>query len=166
MYIQICEVLKEWNFKSGILFQLEERKKYESSRRKTFHLMMENEQRNIEALRSKLVVTNDSKTLDELSKAENRLKTIQNQLLSLIGPLEVSHAYKCIGVCCLTCGNKVFVHFFLNSTLSSQWLQIMSMCVHTVRNLAVARSFCCSSCCISRFVFLALFNFPIPFLCN
>jgi nucleoside-triphosphatase THEP1 len=77
---------------------LEERKKYESSRRKTFHLMMENEQRNIEALRSKLVVSNDAKTLDELGKAENRLKTIQNQLLSLIGPLEVCIAVVYLGV--------------------------------------------------------------------
>jgi hypothetical protein len=60
--------------------------------------MMENEQRNIEALRSKLVVSNDAKTLDELSKAENRLKTIQNQLLSLIGPLEVCTAFVLVDV--------------------------------------------------------------------
>jgi len=72
---------------------LEERRKYESSRRKTFQLMLENEQRNIEALRSKLAVSNEPKTLEELTKAENRLKTIQNQLRLLIGPLEVCFFY-------------------------------------------------------------------------
>ncbi|CAB3378735.1 Hypothetical predicted protein [Cloeon dipterum] len=70
---------------------LEEKRKYESSRRLTFQLMLENEQRNIEALRSKLAVTNDPKTHDELSKAENRLRTIQGQLYALIGPVELFH---------------------------------------------------------------------------
>lgn len=128
--------------------------------------MMENEQRNIEALRSKLVVSNDSKTLDELSKAENRLKTIQNQLLSLIGPLEVSHAYKCLGVCCLTCGNKVFVHFFLNNIVQSMVANNV-ICVYIQSEISSLPEVSAAAVVVFHILFyLALFNFPIPFLCN
>ncbi|XP_059480825.1 rho guanine nucleotide exchange factor 12 isoform X2 [Neocloeon triangulifer] len=77
---------------------LEERRKYESSRRKTFQLMLENEQRNIEALRSKLAVANEPKTMEELTKAENRLRTIQNQLFALIGPVDLYHNNSATGL--------------------------------------------------------------------
>lgn len=74
--------------------QFEKKRQMEFQRVHTLNLMLEKEQRFVEALRSELAKSNDSKLQEQLVGAERRVQTVQQQLLNLSNAeSEVSHVH-------------------------------------------------------------------------
>jgi len=78
------------------MLQHEKLRQLECQRVHTLRLMLEKEQRFVEALRSELAKSNEPKILQELAGAERRVRTLQDQLVNLTmhAEHEVGYSYK------------------------------------------------------------------------
>jgi hypothetical protein len=78
------------------MLQHEKRRQLECQRLQTLRLMLEKEQRYVEALRSELAKSDEPKVLQELAGAERRVRTLQDQLVNLTmhADREVGCSYK------------------------------------------------------------------------
>jgi len=78
------------------MLQHEKLRQLECQRVHTLRLMLEKEQRFVEALRSELAKSNEPKLLQELSGAERRVRTLQDQLVNLTmhAEHEVGYSHK------------------------------------------------------------------------
>lgn len=65
------------------VYQHEKMRQLECQRVHTLRLMLEKEQRFVEALRSELAKNNEPKLQQQLAGAERRVQTVQQQLLNL-----------------------------------------------------------------------------------
>lgn len=65
------------------MLQHEKLRQLECQRVHTLRLMLEKEQRFVEALRSELAKSNEPKVHQELAGAERRVRTLQDQLVNL-----------------------------------------------------------------------------------
>jgi len=78
------------------MLQHEKKRQMECQRVHTLRLMLEKEQRYVEALRSEIARSDEPKVLQELAGAERRVRTLQDQLVNLTmhAEHEVGYSYK------------------------------------------------------------------------
>jgi len=91
------------------MLQHEKLRQLECQRVHTLRLMLEKEQRFVEALRSELAKSNEPKLLQELAGAERRVRTLQDQLVNLTmhAEHEVGYSYK---FCLITLLKEINTH--------------------------------------------------------
>jgi hypothetical protein len=114
------------------MLQHEKLRQLECQRVHTLRLMLEKEQRFVEALRSELAKSNEPKLHQELARAERRVRTLNDQLVSLTmhAEQEVGYTYK---FCLITLLKPINTHNSRPQAIDGQ-IGTKNMCVRPLRS--------------------------------